>query len=222
MILRRVEVSVASDLHSHVILHYVNSRLIEQVLLLPIRELLCGYLYLQERDRREVAAAREQLELEYLAPNQYLRALLLEHLDKGLRLPRAQPADEAQQDVHVVVLHQQIQVNAYIVDALDSHFFEGVLELGLVEHLLEAVEVQVQDLVLLHDEAPQVEYLVHGVLFKAGEAHCLLQDRVEAFKQLGAHVRVGEELGHLEAAPNDKSLLLALIILVSGLIPRSI
>jgi hypothetical protein len=82
--------------------------------------------------------------------------MFLDLLNELLGLAGAETAHKAQQDVHVVVVHQQVYVDTDLVDTGHTDIFKGVLELGLIDHLLQGVQVQVEHLVLLDHETPQV------------------------------------------------------------------
>ena len=64
------------------------------------------------------------------------------------------------------------------------------------------MQVEVEGLVLLNDEAPKIQNLIHWVLLIASQADRLLDDLVIALEQLLTRVRVCEQLRHIKTSPS--------------------
>ena len=75
----------------------------------------------------------------------------------------------------VLMIHEEVDVDAYPVHVLRVDLLEMVDESCLVDVLLEWVEVEVQSLVLTHDGAPEVKNLVERVLLEPGQEIALLR-----------------------------------------------
>lgn len=105
-------------------------------------------------------------------------------LDKPLSLSRAEAAQELELVVPVLMLYQEVDVDSDVVYGLDVDFFKGLKETSLVDVLLKRMQVDVESLILAHDWTPQVEYLVHRVLFPSRQANGLFQYESVILQQL--------------------------------------
>ena len=113
----------------------------------------------------------------------------------------------------MLMLDDHVQVHAHVVHMIDVHLFQGVHQTRLVHMLLQRVQVKVEGLVLMDDGRPQVENLVHGILFESGETYCLLEGERNRLEQLLTVVATGKELRDLRSAPDDLNLFGALLSL---------
>ena len=73
------------------------------------------------------------------------------------------------------MLDQEIDVNSYIIHSLDVDFFQFIKEQGLVDTFLKRMQVDVESLIFTLDWAPQVQNLVHRILFPSSKTDCFLQ-----------------------------------------------
>lgn len=135
-------------------------------------------------------------------------------MDVPLRLPWAEAAQELELIVPVLVINEKIDVDANPVHMLRVDLLEVLDKPRLVNVLLEGVKIEVQGLVLAHDRAPEIKYLVEGVLLESGRADRLLKDKGMVLEELLAVVGGREELWDLWAAPDDEGLLRVGLVLV--------
>jgi hypothetical protein len=82
------------------------------------------------------------------------------------------------------MIHDQVKVDADLIHTLYAHILEGILQLRLINHFLEGMQVQIEHLILLNDKTPQIQDLIHGVLLEASKTRCLLENRVKALVKL--------------------------------------
>ena len=70
--------------------------------------------------------------------------------------------------MHVLMIEDQIQIDANSVDTYYAHIFKSILKLWLINHFLKRMQVEVEYLVFLDHKTPKIQNLIHGILLKAG------------------------------------------------------
>lgn len=84
--------------------------------LLTLIEVRRSHSDLEERVRLEGYISREQAVVEEVAAHAHRFSVHLHILDEPLCLPWSKCADEAEEDVHVVMVHSKVQVDSDAVD----------------------------------------------------------------------------------------------------------
>ena len=147
-----------------------------------------GYSYFGEAGRATVALLAQDAFFLYHFPVVNRLPHGFEFLDVPEGLSWTQSAQELQLVVVMLVILQEVDVNADLIDSLDIDLLQALEQLHLVDLLLQRMQLQVQGLVFLDDWAPEVQHFVHGVLLESSQGNHLFDVVHLAFEQLYAVV----------------------------------
>lgn len=143
--------AVGDDLVDLVVVSIMNSSLIEDVVLEVVWPLLRSNVNFGEAEDGDEAVLVQELVFVDLVPVVQRSTKRSQSLDVPLGFSWSESTDELQLVLKVLVVHQQIDVDADVVHRLDVDFFKGISESSLIDVLLQRMEAQVETLVLAHD-----------------------------------------------------------------------
>lgn len=181
---------------------------VEHIKGLAVEDLFHWKPYLHEGYGRDIYERGEEKLSEDFSSSRKLLGQGFDPVDQPLGFSGTKSRDKLEDAVHMLVVHQKIQVNSHIINNLDVDFFQAVRKSGLVDQLLHGIKVEGQRLILGVDGTPQVEDLSHGVLLETRQGDGLLEHHLGVLVKSLRVVAHTEELGHLGCSPDDKGFFL--------------
>lgn len=77
----------------------------------------------------------------------------------------------------MLMVNKKIDINTNIIHSLNIDFFKSIYQSSLVDVFLKRMESQLDSLVFTHDWTPEVEDLIHWILFIPGKADGFLENK---------------------------------------------